>query len=377
MSTRSLALCVALFGAWAGIATAGEPPVVPVAQPVARTVTDYAEFTGRTMAAQSVEIRARVTGYLVTASFKEGAAVKAGDVLFTIDPRPYQAMYEKAVAELALSRATLKLAQFSFKRDTDIAARAPGSISQQQLDQDRAAVDEAEARVMAYQASLDVQKLNLDFTKVRAPIDGRISRYYETPGNLVFGDKTILTTIVSLDPMYVYFDMDERTLLQIHRAINDGKVKDPATTACPVTMGLVGDAGYPHTGTINFVDNRVDPEKGTIAVRCTLPNPRPANGVALIMPGMFARGRFPIGEPYKALVVPDKAILHDNDGDFVFAVNAKDMLERRSVQLGQKQPGGMQAIRSGITAEDRIVLVVARGLKAGLAVRPQKTSLPE
>jgi membrane fusion protein, multidrug efflux system len=377
MSTRSLALCVTLLGALAGTAAAGEPPVVPVTQPESRTVTDYAEFTGRTMAAQSVEIRARVTGYLVAASFKEGAAVKAGDVLFTIDPRPYQATYEKAVAEVALSRATLKLAQFSFKRDTDIAARAPGSISQQQLDQDRAAVDEAEARVMAYQASLDVQKLNLDFTKVRAPIDGRISRYYETPGNLVFGDKTILTTIVSLDPMYVYFDMDERTLLQIHRAINDGKVKDPATTACPVTIGLVGDAGYPHTGALNFVDNRVDPEKGTIAVRCTLPNPRPANGVALMMPGMFARGRFPIGEPYKALVVPDKAILHDNDGDFVFTVNAKDMLERRSVQLGQKQPGGMQAIRSGITAEDRVVVVVARGLKAGLAVRPQKTSLPE
>jgi membrane fusion protein, multidrug efflux system len=376
MSSRSFAACVVFVGALGCKVAAGEPPVVPVAQPAMRMVTDFAEFTGRTASTQSVEVRARVTGYLNAAPFKEGAQVKAGDLLFEIDPRPYQTQHEQARAQVELSKATLKLAQVSYKRDLDI-SRTPGAISQQQLDQGRAAVEEAEVRLRASQSALEVHKVNLDFTKVRAPIDGRISRSQVTPGNLVTQDQTVLTTIVSLDPIYVYFDMDERTLLNIYRAINGGKLKEPAAASSAVAMGLIGEEGYPHVGKIDFIDNQVDPKTGTIVVRGTFPNPRPASGVALMLPGLFARIRLPVGAPYQALLVPSSAIIRSNHEDFLLVVNAKDALERRPVQLGPHQAGGMHVIRAGITADDQIVLDVTKDLKAGIAVRPKNAPLPK
>ncbi len=199
------------------------PPVIPVSRPVQRTVTDYVDFTGRTNAIQSVDIRPRVSGYLVQMPFKEGAEVKTGDLLFEVDPRPYKAQLDQAEGQVNLYQAQLVLAKANYARDQNV-AKTPGAVSLQQLDQDKAAVAEADAAVKAFQASVEVFKLNLSFTKVTAPVDGQVSRYYLTLGNLVVQDQTLLTTVVSVDPMYVYFDVDEPTVLRIRRAINEGQL---------------------------------------------------------------------------------------------------------------------------------------------------------
>jgi multidrug efflux system membrane fusion protein len=381
MSLRPFAVCVAFLSlllAGAMARPAGDPPlqVVPVGHPVVRQITDYADFTGRTAAAQSVEVRARVTGFLVKTPFKEGADVKSGDMLFEIDPRPYQAQYDSALGQMDLHKASLKLAKLTYQRALDI-SRTPGAISPRELDQHRAAVEEAEAHLSASKASLEVVKINLDFTKVRAPIDGKAGRYHLTPGNLIIQDQTLLTTIVSLEPMYVYFDLDERTLLRIRRAINQGKLKQPADGAKPLQMGLQGENGYPHDGTIDFIDNQFDPKTGTVAVRGVFANPRPAGGVPLLSPGMFARVRLPIGAPYSALLLPDRAVSMDKGQAFVFVVNAKDTLERSPVQLGPHQDGGLRVVQSGVTAADLVVLNASPGLKAGQSVQPKKTPVTE
>src|SRR5436190_371306 len=240
-------------------APTAEVPAIPVSRPVGREVTDYVDFTGQTDAVQAVDVRARVTGYLVKMPFKEGAEVKEGDLLFEIDPRPYQAQLNQAESQVSLNEASLRLAQKTYDRDRAIAANAPGAVSPQQLDQDQAAVDEAAARVKAARHSTEVYKLNLEFTKVTSPIAGKVSRYYLTRGNLVTQDQTLLTTVVSLDPMYAYFDMDETTLLRVRRAVNDGTIKRYQQGQVPVFMGLPGEDAFPHKGTINFVNNQVNP----------------------------------------------------------------------------------------------------------------------
>ena len=208
--------------------------MVPVSKPVAGTVTDYADFTGRTNAIESVDIRARVSGYLVQMPFKEGADVKQGELLFEVDPRPYKAQLDQAEGQVNLYKAQLALAKANYARDLEV-AKTPGAVSGQQLDQDKAAIDEADAAVKAFQASMEVYKLNLDFTKVTSPISGQVSRYFLTLGNLVVQDQTLLTTVVSLDPMYVYFDMDEGTLLRARRAINEGKILRYESGKIPVS----------------------------------------------------------------------------------------------------------------------------------------------
>ncbi|HYT94750.1 MAG TPA: efflux RND transporter periplasmic adaptor subunit [Gemmataceae bacterium] len=201
-----------------------QAPVVPVSQPVQRNVTDYVDFTGRTDAVNTVNIVPRVTGYLVKMPFKEGSLVKKDDLLFEVDPRPYKAQLDQAEGQVKLYQAQLKLAKATLGRDVEI-SKTPGAVSPQQLDQDRAAVAQAEASVQAAKASLEVFKLNLSFCSVTSPIDGMVARYYLTLGNLVNQDQTLLTTVVSLDPMYAYFDMDEPTLVQIRQAIAAGKIK--------------------------------------------------------------------------------------------------------------------------------------------------------
>src|SRR5947209_10889135 len=235
-----------------------QAPVVPVSHPVQRKVTDFMDFTGRTEAKESASIVPRVTGYLVREPFKEGSDVKKGDLLFEVDPRPYKAQLDQAEAQVKLFEAQLKLAQTTLARDVAI-SKTPGAVSAQQLDQDRASVEQAEASVKATQASLEVFRLNLSFCNVTSPIDGRVGRYFLTVGNLVNQDQTLLTTVVSLDPMYAYFDVDEPTVLRIRRAINDGKVKPLQDGEVAVLMGLQGEDGFPQRGTINFVNNQVNP----------------------------------------------------------------------------------------------------------------------
>ncbi|HEX4590813.1 MAG TPA: efflux RND transporter periplasmic adaptor subunit, partial [Gemmataceae bacterium] len=318
-----------------------EVPAVPVATPVQRQVTEHVDFTGRTDAMEKVDIVPRVTGYLVRIPFKAGSEVKAGDELFEIDPRPYKAQLDQAEGQVKLYQAQLQLAKTTLARDIEI-SKTPGAVSAQQLDQDRAAVDEADARVKAYQASTEVYKLNLGFTKVTSPIDGQVSRYYLTIGNLVNQDQTLLTTVVSLDPMWVYFDMDEPTLLRVRRAINEGRIKQPANGVFPVYMGLQGDDGYPHDGTIDFTNNQVNPTTGSIAVRGVFPNPKPPGGTRLLSPGMFARVRLPLGQPHQALLVIDRAIGSDQGLKYVFVVDAQNKAQYRRVTTGALQEDGLR-----------------------------------
>jgi multidrug efflux system membrane fusion protein len=231
-------------------ADTGAPPVL-VSRPVAREVTDYVDFTGRTEAARSVNVVARVSGYLVNTPFQEGSDVKAGDLLFEIDPRPYQAQCDLAKSQMDLHQAQLKLAQATLVRDQQALRTTPGAP---QLEQDHAAVNQAEAQIKVAQAGLEVSQLNLAFCKVISPIDGQVGRYYLTPGNLVVQDQTVLTTVVSHDPIYACVDVDEATMQRVRRAINESQIKTLAAGQVPVLMGLQNEDGFPRgPGRVNLI----------------------------------------------------------------------------------------------------------------------------
>jgi len=250
-----------------------EVPAAPVSHPAQREVTDYVDYTGRTQAVQSVNIIARVTGYLTQIPFTEGSEVKAGDLLFKIDPRPYEAQYDQADSQVKLDEAQLDLAKTTLDRYKALAKTQPGAVSEQALDQYKAAVAEAEARVVAQKKSLEIYSLNKEFTRVVSPIDGQVSRYYLTLGNLVNQDQTLLTTVVSLDPIYVYFDMDEATRLRILELIEKGKIAPPAEGDMQVRLGLQDEEDYPHTATVDFTNNQVNSTTGSITMRAKLRNP--------------------------------------------------------------------------------------------------------
>jgi multidrug efflux system membrane fusion protein len=353
-----------------------EPPVLPVSKPVQREVTDYIDFTGRADAVEAVDVRPRVTGYLVRVPFKEGAEVKKGDLLFEIDPRPYQAQLEQARSQVALNEASLKLARATYERDRAIANATPGGVSRQQLDQDLASVDEAAARLKAAQASTQVYQLNLEFTKVTAPIDGQVSRYYLTVGNLVNQDQTLLTTLVSLDPIHVYFDVDEPTLLRLRRARNAGLLKPAPNGQIPVLVGLQGEEGFPHGGTVNFVNNQVNPATGSLTVRGVFPNPRPAGGTRLLSPGMFVRVRLPIGQPHPALLVIDRAIGSDQGLKYVYVVDAEHKVQYRRVATGALQEDGLRVIPEGLRADDWVLVGGLPQVRPHLEIQPEPTTMP-
>ena len=340
-----------------------EAPTLPVSKPAERQVTDYVDFTGRTDAVKAVDIRPRVTGYLVQMPFKEGSEVKAGDLLFEIDPSPYQAQVVQAQSQVTLNEAQVKLAETNFERAKLLMEKK--AISQQEYDSEKAAVEEAQARIDAAKASLELYKLNLAFSKVTSPIDGQVSRYYLTTGNLVNQDQTLLTTVVSLDPMYVYFDMDEPTLLRIRNAINGGTITVADDGKFSVMMGLQGEEGFPHVGKIDFFNNQVNSATGSIAVRGVFENPKPSGGTRLLSPGMFVRVRLPIGEPHQSLLVIDRAISSDQGLKFVYVVDEAHKVQYRRVTIGALQEDGLREITQGLKPDD---LVLVGGLQQ---VRPQ------
>jgi membrane fusion protein, multidrug efflux system len=353
-----------------------EAPAVPVSHPLKREVIDFVDFTGRTEAVHSVDIRPRVTGYLVKMPFKEGAEVKEGDLLFVVDPRPYKAQVDQAQGQVDLYQASLKLAKTTLARDRAINSLSPGSVSKQQFDQEQATVDEADARVKAYEKAMEFSKLSHEFTRVMSPIDGQISRYYLTLGNLVNQDQTLLTTVVSTDPMYAYFEMDEPTLLRIRRAVNEGKIKQPEDGKLPVLMGLQGEEGFPHEGTINFVNNQVNPTTGSILVRGVFPNPKPKVGTRLLSPGMFVRIRFPIGQAHSALLVIDRAVGSDQGLKFVYVVDDKDTVQYQRVTTGALQEDGMRVIEHGLKPDDWVVTGGILQVRPRMTVRADKVPMP-
>lgn len=350
------------------------PAAIPVSHPVQRVVSDHVEYTGRTDAVLSVGIRARVTGYLTGVPFKEGAEVKKGDLLFEIDPRPYQALVDQAAAQIGVAEALLRYAKAN--RERARIAYDKGANSKQDYDQAVAYEDEVAAEIRAYKANLEATQLNLDFTRVTSPINGQISRYYFTPGNLINQDQTLLTTVVSADPMYVYFDMDERTVLQLRKAIREGKLQPADGGKLPVSMALEGEEGYPHSGTVDFTNNVVNPATATLAVRGVFPNPKPAKGPRLLSPGMFVRVQLPISNPHPAVLVVDRALGSDQGLKYLYVVDAQNKVQYRRVETGPLQPDGLRVVERGLSADDWVAVGGLQQLRPGAQVEPDRVPMP-
>jgi RND family efflux transporter MFP subunit len=343
------------------------PPTVYVSQPILQEVSEFEDFTGRTEAMRSIEIRARVTGYLLKANFKEGALVHKGDLLFEVDPRLYQALYEQALSQVALNQASLALAKASHARNVS----AGSAISPQELDQTRAAQEEAAARVRASDASLEISRINLAYTKVTSPIDGRVGRVLLDPGNLVKADESILATVVSQDPMYVYFDMDERTLQRIGRLGPNPGVDTPLTNSVQVFLALSEEQGFLHRGVIDFMDNRVDPNTGTIRVRGVFPNPEwiffAPNPLRIPSPGLFARVRLPLSGPHPAILVPEMALGTDQGQKFLYVVNDKNEVVFRKVKTGSLL-NGLRVIEEGVQMGEKVIVNGLQRVRPGAKV---------
>jgi RND family efflux transporter MFP subunit len=302
------------------------PPPVTVAQSVKRTVTDWDEFTGRFEAVEEVQVRPRVGGFVNSIEFRDGAIVHEGDLLYVIDPRPFEAVAEQADGQLSDARAKVELAKRELDRGLNLVQTS--AVSEQAVDQRRQALQAAHAAEMQAEGALKAAKLNIEFTHVIAPITGRVSRHLVSPGNLVQGSdtgtSTLLTSIVSLDPIYVYFDMDEATYIKNSRLWAEGKRPSSRDTANPVQVTLSGETKPSHEGTINFLDNRLDVSTGTLRSRAVIKNTDLS-----ILPGQFGRVRLIGSAPYEALLIPDTAIATDQSRKIVFVVRPDDTVEAR------------------------------------------------
>lgn len=342
-----------------------DPPEVTVAHPLAQSITDWDEYTGRLAAVDSVEVRARVSGYLKSVHFEDGAIVEEGDLLFVIDPRPYQAALDEAQAQVTRARVQLELATNDLERAERLfRSRA---VSEEELDSRTQQKREAEASLQAAQAAVAATRLDLEFTSVSAPIAGRIGRKLVTEGNLVSGgsaNSTLLTTIVSLDPIHVYFTADEKAYLAYQRLAGLGSRPSSRDVANPVRMQVAGEQGFPREGKMDFVDNRVDESTGTMQGRAIFPNPD-----GLLTPGLFAQVQL-LGEgPYDALMVPDAAIGADQATRYVYVLGQGNQLERRDIVPG-RAIGRLRIVKSGLEADDRVVISGLQRIRPGLEVRP-------
>src|SRR5262245_26797079 len=301
MRTLVFGLCILVAGCAGAPSGPPVPPTTPVtvSRPVERYVTDYADFTGRTAAVDSVEVRARVWGHLQKVNFKEGDLVQKGDVLFELDARPYQTLLDQADAKVAQDEAQLAYDEAEYQRRVPLGPS--GAVSRSELNKLATARRVDIANMAADKAVVASRQLDLDYTKVTAPVSGRVSRYVVTVGNLLQTGElggTVLTTIMSVDPMYVYFDVDEYTALRVQQLVREGKSDSPRDDGYPVSLGLANEDGHPHEGAINFQDNQVNPKTGTIRLRGVFPNKE-----EVLLPGLFGRVRMPIGRPHRALLV--------------------------------------------------------------------------
>jgi RND family efflux transporter MFP subunit len=375
---------------------ASQPVKVTVSKPLVEQVTDYEYFTGKTAAVESVEVRARVSGYLDKILFEEGKEVKKGTKLFVIDPRPYRAAVDQAQGNVKAAEARLK------RQDADV-----GRVRQLMLDKassreeyDKAVGDRGETAgsLASLNAAVETAKIDLDYTDVISPVSGMVSRALVTVGNLVQKDVTPLTTIVSMDPMYVYFDVDERTVLDVQERIRKGHFNTVADAAVPVWVSLATDKNqYAHEGKIQFINNQVKPGTGTLELRAELPNPAPkGGGPRMFQPGLFVRVKVPISEPMKQLLVVDRAIGSDLDQKFVYIVDDKNVVERRPVKLGPlekelrvilpvpmvKSDKGWRVATEGekgedsVRAGDRVIISGLQMVYPGVTVQANEVPMP-
>ena len=346
-------------------AAAGPPPVT-VAQPTKRTVTDWDEFTGRFEAVEEVQVRARVGGFVTSVEFRDGAFVSPGDLLYVIDARPFEAVAEQADGQLSDARAKAELA----KRELDraLTLNQTQAVSDSIVDQRRQALQAAKAAEMQAAGALKAAHLNIEFTHVAAPIGGRVSRHLVSVGNLVQGSDnasgTQLTSIVSLDPIYIYFDMDEATYLKNNRLYFEGKRPSSRENPNPVQVSLTGETKPSHDGKVDFLDNRLDVSTGTLRGRAVIPNKDFS-----ILPGQFGRVRLIGSSPYDALLLPDTAIASDQSRKVVFVVKDDDTVEERQVTLGPLDEG-LRVIREGLKPEDRVIIDGLQRARVGAKVSP-------
>ena len=343
------------------------PPPVTVAKPLVQNITEWDEYTGRFDATEAVEVRARVSGYLEKVNFDDGQMVNKGDILFEIDPRPYQHAVDQAKADRDAADARLGWASSQLERAE--ALRGSSSMSPATLDermQDRRA---AEATLQQSTAAVQAAELNLGFTKVEAPIAGRVSNRRIDVGNLVTGDpnSTLLTTIVSLDPIYFVFDMSEADFLAYQRAVERGDLPSTRDQGTVVQAHLPDETDWPYSGTMNFVDNRIDPGSGTIRARALFPNPD-----HFITPGQFGRLRVPSSNPYDAMLVPESAVVTDQSNQVVMTVAEDGTVVPKPIRLGPEQPGGLRIVREGLTGDERIILNGLVRARPGGKVTPQE-----
>jgi multidrug efflux system membrane fusion protein len=361
-----------------------KPPLVKVSLPSKDTVSDFEDFTGRTDAIYSVTVNARVTGYLDKVNFVDGTEVNEGELLFQIDPRPYKAELDRTEANVLQSEAHLRRLEADQRRAMNLFSR--GAISREEIDRIAGDFAEAQAAVGVARAARDLAKLSLEFTQVKAPIAGRLSRRMVDPGNLVRADETALTSIVSLDPLFVYFDIDERTMLRLRRLVREGKVKAREQAVLPVRGELADEDDFPHQGEIDFSDNKVDPSTGTLRVRGKIANPKPR----VLSPGLFMRVRLPVGDPHPAILIPEEALGSDQGRKYVYVVKnvaeevknketgkaeqtgkMVDLPFKREVKVGLLS-NGLRVIESGLDQADRVIV---SGLQSVREKRPVKVEM--
>lgn len=369
-----LCLCAALTaillagcGQQAGEVPVRLPPEVTVSKPIEKEVVDNYYFEGYTAAVSTVDIRARVTGYLSKVYFKDGDNVKEGQPLFLIDPRPYQASLDQAQAEEGRVEALLKRLQSDYTRAERLLPQK--TISQEEFDRTAAERNQALADVRAKKAAVEQANLNLHFAAIKAPISGRISRTLVTEGNLVTANETLLTTIVTIDPIYAYFDVDEPTVLHIRQMIREGELEPREKRAPVIHLGLDIDSGYPFKGTLDFVENRIDPKTGTLKVRAIF-----ANKDEALAPGSHARIEMPLGKPHKELLISERAIGTMQGQKYVYVVNDKNEAVYRPVKLGSLE-GHLRVVRSGIAADDRVITNGVQRVRAGVTVTPKEADM--
>jgi RND family efflux transporter MFP subunit len=347
---------------------APRPPEVLVSVPVTKEITDHEDFTGQTESVAGVAVRARATGYLRDIHFKDGSYVKKGQLLFEIDDRPYEAELRRAEFTVKQAESRLKRLETEFKRAERL--REKNAISLEEFEKAASDRNEAQASLGIAKATRDLAKLNVEFTMVTAPIGGRASRRFVDPGNLVKADETILTTIGALEPLYVYFDLDERTVLRFARLIEEGKIKSVEENEIPLLIGTADEEGFSHQGKLNFVDNKIDTGTGTLRVRGVVENRKQS-----LFPGLFVRVRVLVGEPRPAILIAERALQSDQGQKYVYVVDDKNEVAYRPVKVGALQ-NGLRVIDKGIAPGEKVVVNGLQRIRPKMKVDPKMVDMP-